>query len=155
MLFRSHVGRELMNRLADHLAGVPLRDPGAPAPRTGTDEISRRLREGLEGDEHALREAAKKIVEAIERGGQATEQRAAALVAQAEAGEVPDDAATEAWVRAWRVLQKRFASWAHLRGPAAPEVPEHQLEQAWHELTDLLATRVAQEPFFESMDELL
>jgi hypothetical protein len=151
----SHVGRELMNRLADHLAEVPVEDPDAPPSRTQPEDISRRLSEALEGDEQALREVAREIVEAIRRGGEVTERRAAALVAQAEAGEELDEAATEAWLRVWRALQGRFAKWAHLRGPAGAEVPEDQLGQAWRELTDLLATRVAQEPFFESMDELL
>lgn len=151
----SHVGRELMNRLADHLTEVPVENPDASTVPTRPEEISQRLSEALEGDEQALREVAQELVEAIRRGSQVTERRAAALVAQAEAGEELDEAATEAWLRVWRGLQGRFAKWAHLRGPAADEVPEDQLGQAWRELTDLLATRVAQEPFFESMDELL
>ena len=84
-----------------------------------------------------------------------TALRAAALVAAAEAGETFDEAATDAWVRVWRGLQGQFVGWAHLPASALGGVSEDELEQAWRELTDLLAARVAREPFFESMDDLL
>jgi hypothetical protein len=150
----AHVGRELMNRLADHLDEVPVGDPDARTSPTRPEEIARRLSKALKRDEGALRTTARELVEAIEDGGRVTELRAAALVAQAEAGEQLDQADIEAWVRAWRELQRRFARRAHLPGPTI-EVPEGEVECAWRELTDLLATRVALEPFFESMDDLL
>jgi len=151
----AHVGRELMNRLADYLGEVPLEDSSGPPAPTRPEEISRRLSDALAGDDHTLRAATQGLVEAIARAGEATEQRAAALVVRAEAGEDLDEGSTAAWARAWRILQRRFASWAHLRGPASADVSEVELERAWRELTDLLATRVAREPFFDSMGELL
>lgn len=151
----AHVGRELMNRLADHLAEVPIEDPDAPVAPTDQLEIAERLSEALKGDEASLRAAARELIEQIGRGGSLTRLRAASLVAGAEEGVRPDAVATGAWVRAWRDLQKRFASWAHLRAPGAGAIPADQIDGAWRELTDLLATRVAREPFFDSMDELL
>ena len=144
-----------MNRLADHLAEVPIEDPDAPAFPTRPLQIAERFSEGLAGDEATLRSVARELVEQIGRGGELTRIRASALVDEAEEGTEPDAAATQAWVRSWRELQQRFAGWAHLRGPAAREIPGDQLDAAWRELTDLLATRVALEPFFDSMDELL
>ena len=149
----AHVSRELMNRLADHVAEVPVRDPDAPATRPL--EIAERLREGMVGDEAALRSAAQELIERIERGSAQARLRAASLVAGVEEGNEPDAAATDAWVRAWRELQQRFVGWAHLRSPTAGEIPASEIDEAWRELTDLLATRVALEPFFASMDELL
>jgi hypothetical protein len=151
----AHVGRELMNRLADHLAEVPVGDPDAPSSPTRPAQIAERLSEALTGDEAALREAAQELIDQIERGGAVTRLRAASLVAQAEEGAGTDPGPTEAWVRAWRDLQQRFAGWAHLRGPPAEAIPADEVDGAWRELTDLLATRVALEPFFASMDELL
>jgi hypothetical protein len=151
----AHVGRELMNRLADHLAEVPIEDPDAAASATRPVEIAQRLKEALAGDEAMLRSTAQELVEQIERGGKLTRLRATALVAGANEGTEPDAGATQAWVRTWRELQQRFAGWAHLRGPAAREIPADQVDSAWRELTDLLATRVTLEPFFASMDELL
>lgn len=151
----AHVGRELMNRLADHLAEVPVDDPDAPGSPTRPVQIAQRLSEALAGDEAMLRSAAQELVEQIERGGELNRLRAGALVARAEEGAQPDVAATQAWVRTWRELQQRLAGWAHLRGPAAGEIPADRVDSAWRELTDLLATRVALEPFFASMDELL
>jgi hypothetical protein len=151
----AHVGRELMNRLADHLAEVPVDDPDAPAAQSRPQQIARRLTQALAADDATLRSVTQEVVDEFERGGELTRWRAAALVAHAEEGYEPDAGATQAWVRAWRELQQRFAGWAHLRGPAAGEIPADQLDGAWRELTDLLATRVALEPFFASMDELL
>jgi hypothetical protein len=149
----SHVGRDLMNRLADHVVAVPLSDPDTPTLRPPA--IAQRLREVLDADDQTLRDVARGLVDEIACGSEATAQRAAALVAEAEAGHEADEAAAEAWVSAWRGLQQRFASWAHLQGPGAREVDQDACENAWRELTDLIATRVAQEPFFESLDELL
>lgn len=125
----AHVGRELMNRLADYLAGVPLEDSSGPPAPTRPEEISRRLSDALAGDDHTLRAATQGLVEAIARAGEATEQRAAAFVVRAEAGEDLDEGSTAAWARAWRILQRRFASWAHLRGPASADVSEVELER--------------------------
>ena len=149
----SHIGRDLMNRLADHVAGVPLSDPDTRTLRP--PEIGQRLREVLDADGETLRDVARGLVDEIAAGSDATAQRAAALVAEAEAGHEPDEGAVEAWVSAWHALQGRFAGWAHLRSPGAREVGHDECESAWRELTDLIATRVAQEPFFESLDELL
>jgi len=144
-----------MNRLADFLVEAPIRDPDAPASRTGAVEIGQRLEEALSGDDAAVRTAAEELVAEISRGSEATRDRAAALVARAEEGGSADAAAVEAWVRAWRDLQQRFAGWAHVRARAVAEIPAEEVDRAWRELTDLLATRVALEPFFASMDELL
>ena len=151
----AHVGRELMNRLADHVAEVPIKDPNAPATAMRPLQVADRLREAVAGDEAALRSAAQELIEQIERGSEQARLRAASLVAGVEEGNEPDAAATDAWVRAWRELQQRFAGWAHLRSPAAGEIRVSEIDEAWRELTDLLATRVALEPFFASMDELL
>lgn len=151
----AHVGRELMNRLADHVAEVPVKDPDAPATTTRPLQVAERLREAMAGDEAALRSAAQQLIERIERGSEQVRLRAASLVAGVEEGNEPDSAATDAWVRAWRELQQRFAGWAHLRSPAAGEIGASAIDESWRELTDLLATRVALEPFFASMDELL
>jgi hypothetical protein len=151
----AHVARELMNRLADHLAEVPVEDPDAPSSPTRPAQIAQRLSNALAGDQATLREAAQDLIDEIDRGGALTRLRAEALVVQAEEGAGTDPGSTDAWVRAWRDLQQRFAGWAHLRGPAAGAVAADQVDRAWRELTDLLATRVALEPFFSSMDELL
>ena len=151
----AHVGRELMNRLADHVAEVPVKDPDAPATTTRPLQLAERLREAMAGDEATLRSAAQELIERIERGSEQARLRAASLVAGVEEGNEPDPAATDAWVRAWRELQQRFAGWAHLRSPAAGEIRASDVHESWHELTNLLATRVALEPFFASMDELL
>jgi hypothetical protein len=151
----AHVGRELMNRLADHVAEVPMDDPDAAGPRLAPLEIARRLRAALDGEDDALPAATEELIAQISRGNEENRRRAEALVAAAERGVEPDAAATEAWVRTWRELQGRFAGWAHVPGPAVPEIPAEQVELAWRELTDLLAARVAREPFFASMDDLL
>ena len=151
----AHVGRELMNRLADHLAEVPTPDPDAPARVTRLPEIADRLSEALAGGDAEVRAVAQELVDRIARGSDQAHRRAAALVAAAETGAEPDDAARQAWVRGWTQLQQRFAGWAHLRGRTVPEIAPKAIEAAWRELTDLLAMRVAQEPFFESLDELL
>jgi hypothetical protein len=151
----AHVARELMNRLADYIAEVPLVDPDASSSPLRPEEIARRLEKAMDEGEEALRNAARAIVDGVADGGRMTGLRAAALVAAAEAGETLDEAATEAWVRAWRGLQRQFAGWAHLPTSSVDEVHEDELQQAWRELTDLLAARVAGEPFFESMDDLL
>jgi len=151
----AHAGRELMNRLADHLAEVPIVDPSASHGPLRPEVIAKRLTEAIAGTEETLRETVAEIVAAVGVGGQATVLRAAALVAQAEVGQRPDQAATGAWIRAWRALQREFAGWAHVPGRAVHDVPEDQLQRAWRELTDLLAARVALEPFFDSMDDLV
>jgi hypothetical protein len=151
----AHAARELMNRLADHVAEVPVIDPSVGSTPLRPEDISRRLGQAIQDGDQVLRDVAVEIVDAVAEGGRVTELRAAALVAQTEAGQPLDEAATDAWVRAWRALQRRFAGWAHVPGPAVHEVPEDQLERAWQELTDLVAARVAREPFFESMDDLL
>jgi hypothetical protein len=126
----AHVGRELMNRLADHLAEVPIEDPDAPASPTRPPQIAQRLSEALAADDATLREAAQDLIDEIERGGAITRLRAASLVAQAEQGAEPDAGSTDAWVRAWRDLQQRFAGWAHLRGPAAEAIPADEVDGA-------------------------
>lgn len=148
-----HVGRELMNRLADHLADVPVENPEAGAPLR-PEGIARRLVGALESDEDGLREAIRQIVEEVERGGERTRRRAEALVAH-EGPEEFADPETGAWVRAWGDLQRRFASFAHLRARGAADLSPEEVEAAWHELTALVAARIAEEPFFESLDDLL
>lgn len=149
-----HVGRELMNRLADYIAEVPVADPDAGDGPVRPAAIAEALQEALDADDAALRRTVQEQLDAIERGGRRAEQQAAALVAQAEEG-ATDEGAIEDWVRSRRPLQRRFASWAHLRRPAASPIREAEVEEAWRELTDLLAFRVAREPYFESLDELL
>jgi hypothetical protein len=148
-----HVGRELMNRLADHLADVPreTRESGAPLRPEG---IARRLTEALEHDEDGLREAVSQIVVEVGKGGDRVRQRAEALVTQGRSEEFAEPE-TAAWVRAWRDLQRRFASFAHLPAGGAADLSPEAVEDAWHELTDLVAARIAEEPFFESLDDLL
>jgi hypothetical protein len=148
-----HVGRELMNRLADHLADVPVENPEPRAPLR-PEGIARRLAAALEGEEDGLREAIRQIVEEVGKGGEKTHRRAEALVGQDEREEfaAPE---TGAWVRAWGDLQRRFASFAHLRARGAADLAPDEVEAAWHELTALVAARIAEEPFFESLDDLL
>lgn len=148
-----HVGRELMNRLADHLADVPVENPESGA-SLRPEGIASRLTAALESDEDGLREAIRQIVEEVGRGGEKTRRRAEALVVQDEREEfaAPE---TGAWVRAWGDLQRRFASFAHLRARGAADLAPEEVEAAWHELTALVAARIAEEPFFESLDDLL
>src|SRR5829696_578683 len=47
----AHVSRELMNRLADHLAEVAVNDPDAPAAQSRLQQIARRLTRALAGDD--------------------------------------------------------------------------------------------------------
>jgi hypothetical protein len=149
-----HVGRELMNRLADYIAEVPVEDPDAAGGPVRPEAMADALREALGADADTLRRVVEEQIDATERGRRRAEEQAALLVAQAEEGEV-DEGAVEDWVRIWRPLQRRFASWAHLRRPSAPPIREADVEQGWRELTDLLAFRIAREPYFESLDELL
>lgn len=151
----AHVGRELMNRLADHLAEVPRGDPESAPSSTRPQEIGQRLANALAKDEAGLRDEAQALVDQIEAGTDQVRQRAAALLAQAEQEHELDEGARNAWVQAWHALQQRFAGWAHVPGLSVPVVPPERLAAAWQELTDLLATRVALEPFFQSLDELL
>lgn len=148
-----HVGRELMNRLADHLAVVPVEapEPGTPLRPEG---IARRLAAALEDEEEGLRAVVHQILEEVERGGERTRLRAEALVVQGEREEFAEPE-TGAWVREWRDLQRRFASFAHLRGRGAADLSPEAVEDAWFELTALVAARIAEEPFFESLDDLL
>ena len=147
-----HVGRELMNRLADH-EPVPIEDPDRKRGRTGTERYVERLREAMRSDDAAdLRAAAEWVVEDFERGRESIGAQAETLLG-AEAAEAGGD--TAAWVSQWRRVQGVMVGFAHVATPnAAPRDPE-QLTRAFAELTDLLAVRVAREPFFDSFDELM
>jgi hypothetical protein len=148
-----HVGRELMNRLADHLDEVPLEDPGSGSPLR-PEGIAGQLTTALESDEDGLPEAVRRIVTDVEKGGDRVRRRAEALVAQGEVAEF-DQPEVAAWSRAWRDLQRRFASFAHLPARGAADLSPEAVEDAWRELTGLVAARIAEEPFFESLDDLL
>jgi hypothetical protein len=147
-----HVGRELMNRLADH-EPVPIEDPDRKRGRTGTERYVERLREAAKSDDTAeMRAAAEWVVEDFERGRESIEGRAETLLG-ADAAEAGGD--TAAWVSQWRRVQGVMVGFAHVAAPnAAPRDPE-ELAGAFAELTDLLAVRVAREPFFDSFDELM
>jgi hypothetical protein len=147
-----HAGRELMNRLADH-EPVPIVDPDRKRGRTGPEVYVKRLREALESDDEAEpRATAKWVVEDFERGRESIAARAETLLGGG-AGEAGAD--TAAWVAQWRRVQGVMVGFAHVAGPnASPRDPE-ELVRSFVELTDLLAVRVAGEPFFDSFDELM
>jgi hypothetical protein len=147
-----HAGRELMNRLADY-EPVPIEDPDRKRGRTGTERYAERLRAARESGEAAeLEAAADWVVEDVERGRKATASRAEALLgADAQGGE----GETAAWVSQWRRVQRAIVGFAHVPSPNSPPREADELIRAFDELTDLLAVRVAQEPFFDSFDELI
>jgi hypothetical protein len=150
-----HVGRELMNRLADHLEQVPLEDPSVSSAPLRPEAIARRLAAALEGDAEDLREAAGAIVEEVGRGGDRVRRRAEVLVAGREGEEEFEGPQIAAWVDGWRDLQRRFASFAHLPSAGSADLDPLVVEVAWKELTGLIAARIAEEPFFDSLDDLL
>jgi hypothetical protein len=137
-----HVGRELMNRLADYIAEIPVDDPHAASGPVRPETMAKALEDALTGDDDTLRRVVQEQLDATERGSRRAQQQAAALVAQADHDEA-DEGDVEDWVRIWRPLQRRFASWAHLRPPSAPSIREHEVDNGWRELTDLLAFRIA------------
>jgi hypothetical protein len=150
--FVGHAGRELMNRLADH-EPVPVEDPDRKRGRTGPERYVERLREAREsGGPEELAAAAEWIVEDFERGREATADRARALLG-AEGAEPQSDMG--AWVSRWRGVQRTMLAFTHVPGPSATPRDPEELVRAFSELTDLLAVRVAREPFFDSYDELM
>ena len=147
-----HVGRELMNRLADY-EPVPIEDPDRKRGRTGTESYVERLREALGSDDEAEpRTTAEWVVEDFERGRESISARAEALLG-AEAAEPGGD--TAAWVSQWRRVQSVMVGFAHVAAANAAPRDADELTRAFAELTDLLAVRVAREPFFDSFDELM
>jgi hypothetical protein len=156
----AHAGRELMNRMFEYITSAPAvlnddsegneDDPKFLQPQ----DIADRLRGALEAGDEAVRVAAQGIVDGVDAGRDATRERAEALIAEAEAGEPTDGAATRAWVSGWSRQHSIFVELTHVRGPSALPPSAELMVAAWRELTDYLA-RLAGEPFFESMDDLL
>lgn len=148
----AHVGRELTNRLGDFLPDVPVAEGGGPSPLR-PQRIAERLQKAMDLGDEELRAAAHSIVDDVAEGSRMPDLRAAALIAAQS--ETADDASVDAWVRAWRALHGTFQSLAHVGSSTVSGAREDRLRAAWLEMTDLLAARLAREPFFFSMDELL
>lgn len=78
-----HIGRELMNRLADY-EPVPVEDPDRKRGRTGAEQCAKRLGDAREsGDTSALEAAVDWMIEDFKAGHEATASRAEALLAAA------------------------------------------------------------------------